>query len=351
MSKNNHHLIWKNYITTNLDIISANEKIEKQVCFDKKNTAKKNNHYQKTLVNNKIDGGLHKKIKNAIKEKVYSVSQLETFADCGVKYLYKYILGIKEAEKTEDYNFSAVDLGNYFHKILYSFYKNIEKECEISDISSGSTELLHKLMELADVELKDYKDIPLFRYEIIRIKNTLKKWFEKEVEKMQNWSFSSSDFEFSFENISLNGLKIRGKIDRIEINIDRNEYIVADYKLSFRGLSNEREVMAGKSLQIPLYLLALNKVPKYSNYNPVDGVYYVINSDKKMVHSLVSKENIADLLEVALNSALDYKDKIENLNFSIIDYWNKCSKEICNFCGYNEFCRIMDIRIGLGNTN
>ena len=334
------------------DIAITGNDTDRVFGFNNNDYENSDNNYERILENNVINENNFKEI---IKENVYSVSQLETFAGCGLKYFYNYVLNVKDEDETEDYTFSSLDAGNYFHKILYNFYKSLKKEEGNDENNSNeinplieNDKLLEKLLAIADNELKNFKEIDVFRYEVERIKKTLVDWFTNEKEKLVDWDFSSDDFEFKFENVEINGLKIRGIIDRIEVNADKNEVLVADYKLSLNGVKKEKDVLAGKSLQVPLYLLALKELEKYKNYNPADGVYYVLNSKKGMVHKLVAKHKIEELLEVALEKAIEYKNKIERLEFPILNYWENDSKKVCKYCNYNQFCRIMDVKRGLG---
>jgi ATP-dependent helicase/DNAse subunit B len=335
-------IIWNNYITTNLEILSRTD-------LGKDNG---NNRYLAILKCNNLDINEHKNITEALKDNVYSVSQLETYADCGLKYFYKYLLKIKEPIKTEAHYFSALDLGNYYHKILQEFYENIRIKYNITDIKECNSELFDELMAIADNHLKNYNEMPLFVYEIAKIKHTFRWWFEKEIEKQnQNggWRFNSLAFElkFGYDNnaieikVGKDTLKIKGSIDRVEINADTGEYIIADYKLTMNGVKKESDITDGKALQLPLYLLSLHNIPEYSNYKPYNGVYYVLNTDKEMVNWLIKKGEI-DILNVALDKAIEYKNKIEKLCFQPINYNIKKNLLLCNYCPYKQFCRIND---------
>ncbi len=340
--KDDNDLEWNNYLTTNLEIMAS-----------KKQADNNENKYKKALQHSNINKNEHREIASSISNNVYSASQLEIYASCGLKYFYKYLLNIDEDNKQDDYQFTFIEVGNYYHKILYDYYKTIKEKYNVSDIKDDSLEsdyneeiqpqarptkdeLFNELMNIADKYLKNYEGIPLFKYEIEKIKHTLQEWFNNEIEKNNDWKYSPVDFELAF-NVDINGLKLRGTIDRIEINKDTKEYIVADYKTSKGQVRTESDINKGTTFQIPLYLLALKQLEKYKDYSPVNGVYYVFNSDK-MVHPLIKKQDKNELLDSVLNNVIDCKNAIENLRFPI-----KETKENCNKCSYYPICHINDM--------
>ena len=319
---------WSNYITTNLDIIASKKLIN--------NENKYANKYKETLQISNINKAEHNELANDIKNNVYSGSQLEMYADCGLKYFYKYIINVKADEKQDDYQFTAPEIGNYFHKILCDYYKIIKEKYNINDIQENNSELLDELMNTADKHLKNYKENLAFKYELDKIKRTLAEWFNNEIEKNSDWNYTPVDFEFGF-NVDIDGLKLKGSIDRIEINEDAKEYIVADYKTSEGQIRSEADINKGTTFQLPLYLLALKQLEKYKDYEPANGIYYVLNSEK-MVRPLIKNQPTNELLNAALNNAMACKNAIEDLHFPIADTKSNCSK-----CGYWRICRINDM--------
>lgn len=319
--------MWSNYITTNLDIIASKKSIDNN-----------GNKYKETLQDSNISKEEHTEIASSIKNNIYSGSQLEIYADCGLKYFYKYLMNVKVDDKQDDYEFTAPEIGNYYHKILCDYYKTIKEKYNINDIKENNSKLLNELMYITNKHLKNYKEVPLFKYEVAKIKNTLQEWFNNEIKKNTDWDYTSVDFEFEF-NVDINGLKLKGIIDRIEINEDTKEYIVADYKTSKGQVKSETDINKGITFQIPLYLLALKQLDKYKDYVPVNGVYYVLNADE-MVHHLIKKQSKDELLDAVLNNAINYKDAIEDLYFPI-----KTTKEKCNKCCYYRICRINDMSL------
>lgn len=82
---------------------------------------------------------------NLIKTSEISRSFLETYLKCGVKFYFKYLLKLKEAEKI---GLKPVDIGNFIHE----FFENIFKELEGKEILIESfyreDEILDKLENL-----------------------------------------------------------------------------------------------------------------------------------------------------------------------------------------------------------
>jgi ATP-dependent helicase/nuclease subunit B len=61
---------------------------------------------------------------DALKEKEYSISQLETYAKCPYRYFAQRILMLKEVEEPTE-EIEAIEMGSILHKILYEFYKEL----------------------------------------------------------------------------------------------------------------------------------------------------------------------------------------------------------------------------------
>ncbi|MPM91414.1 ATP-dependent helicase/deoxyribonuclease subunit B [bioreactor metagenome] len=213
-------------------------------------------------------------------------------------------------------------------------------------------------------------EFPLFKYEkakLIGDNGILKSWINNEMDKInnENWKFYPTLFEYNFEfeytfdetiqsdnetnEKTANGIKIDGKIDRIEISEDGTYFVVADYKLKPTGINTINDMKNGKSLQIPIYLLALKQQEKFNSISPYGGIYYILVDDKTKptycywsVVTDVGKDNtknikntinIDELLNESLNFAIEYKNRICSFSF------NSSKNKYCNSCNYKNICR------------
>ena len=325
-----------------------------------------------------------------------SVSELEEYAKCPYRYFLKYILKLKEPEDT-DISISPIEIGNIMHRILFEFYTGIANEqLESGNMISyrpaadklpvimpvaldpGAFKYYEsKLLRLAQSHLEQIKfDHPLFKIDEEIITGVggkgglLRIWLKAELERINSgWQSSPALFEFAFGMrsynkldspvISLDGLKIKGKIDRIELNTNENVFIISDYKLSGGSLPGLSQVQAGKSFQIPLYLLVAEKIFKESynlEFEPAGGIYYIFRTKKQAAShfktlltpknyqistSVQNRSAIKDYdqlmttLETSLLSAKLIIEKIGNGQFDVTP-----DKDACIYCKLASICRI-----------
>lgn len=82
--------------------------------------------------------------------------------------------------------------------------------------------------------------------------------------------------ESTDDMLNFGGVRLRGRIDRIDWAGDRDLAIVIDYKSS-RTVTSQRHFEQNKEIQIPLYMMAL----KIFGLNPIAGEYYAVRGEKR----------------------------------------------------------------------
>lgn len=267
------------------------------------------------------------KIDNNLAEKIYpsrdiSVSRLESFSRCPFSYFMNY--GIK-AEKRPILEFSPMDFGNYFHKIVEKFSKNIEKEKiswkeidktyivkEVEKIGSEISESRENYILNSSDRLKNIKT---------RLNSIAVDTLDATVKQVARGDFHPENFELSFgKNSDLppisfrldDGKKInlRGKIDRLDLFRDGDEkYIsIVDYKSSKNNLDFNK-IYAGLQLQLFVYMRAAQNIDKkavpsamfYSSFeSPV--LKLISSNEYKKIDEESHNENI--LKESKLNGVV-----------------------------------------------
>ena len=156
------------------------------------------------------------------------------------------------------------------------------------------------------------------------------------------------------EPIKLDGAKLRGKIDRIEINEKLKSFNVVDYKLSgskpsFNDLKN------GISLQLPVYLYAAGELLKRKygiDYSPNEIFIYSLkySSDdfgKKPVKSKGGKgdeiQSVDQLIRKSIEYIGTYIGSISGGKFNLSTLEDRDAK-VCRFCKLRTVCRIDDVK-------
>ncbi len=307
----------------------------------------------------------------------FSISQLETFAKCPFKYFTERILKLEPiGEPTEEAE--PIELGNVLHAILYEFYsKVVEKKMVIGELGSKEfTNLKNILFEIAEEKINKLNlNSPLAFFEKEKIlgidgqkeNSILYKFLQKEVSSQTD--FIPSLFEFNFGNIltdtqkqviaplNIGELKLRGKVDRIDINENRNLFNIIDYKLKGRK-PTIADLIDGLSLQLPVYLMA----GKHILDSITNDTY---NGHKMMIYSLDYKEgnfgpsqiNLSrkrnlntdqiqvmndNLIKETKEKLIYYHQRIQKGKFNLSELEDR-EEKVCRYCDFRSFCRVKEV--------
>jgi ATP-dependent helicase/nuclease subunit B len=317
-----------------------------------------------------------------LKFKAFSISQLETYAQCPYKYMAERILKLKPVqEPTED--IEALEMGSLLHKILFKFYQQIrEKGIILAEASGDQFEFVQKLMfEIAEKIVDDANfRSPLAFYEKEKVlgingdkKNSiLYKFLQEEANNKDG--FIPEFFEFNFggkENnnksgkaapgVEIDSISVVGKIDRIDLDRKNMNYKVVDYKLSGKKPSVP-DLQHGLSLQLPLYLYAAKEIINagFGNTNeeknPAGAEIYSLKfSDKDFGPQLVKLlpprakyseeqliESYKEMINICLAAIKNYVNAISEGKFNLSTLDDRENK-VCRFCSFRPVCRIQEI--------
>jgi len=369
------------------------------------NTKSNIKNYIRTKLNSKNDSvtidktSLSEEIKKQLAEissGAFSISSLEEYADCPYKYFLNHILKLSVDPELE-LAITPIEMGNILHKTLYLFYSMLsaewlENEPDIRlDKMTGQLlppivpvrlnpenkkEYLDNILSIAENLINEIEfEHPLFDFDKRTIMGNgvksglLELWLDNELKRIKNgWGTEPVLFEFgyglkslnnySLDVIDLDGLKIKGKIDRVEKLTNSDEFIIADYKLSSNLKATTKLIKDGKIFQLPLYMMAMKKIlyDKYNlNWNPAGGFYYFFQTkmdkgkaaDSKALlitpngdvsrffngtkSTLGNGESLEDVLANNLLAAKEIVEKISEGNFDI-----KPEKNACTYCDYKS---------------
>jgi len=286
-------------------------------------------------------------------EHIFSVTELELYISCPIRYYLSRILGLKPDRLSYD-GLDSLERGNIIHEILANFYISLKQK-------TGKTKFLKEELEENRILMgKTVENAFLKRADLFRRlhpvilgseKRFIQRWMnyfvEIEASFFEDSSYQPYLLEITFGNtpyqplkISSDGntIKVGGRIDRIDISRDENVSYsrVIDYKTGKNPAYSEIE--KGTNLQIPLYIKAVNEnilpeIPAKS------GLYYNIRNaqyDKKSKNlkgcTNIDKE-IDFIIETAINNAVQSALSIRNGLFPAPA--EKCSE----YCEWRSLCR------------
>ena len=246
--------------------------------------------------------------KQPLKINYLTYSNLQMFDICPLHYMAKVILNIPTPIA------SVQSFGISLHNTLYKFYKQAEEKTQ------PSLEELKKILK--DEWISDgYQNKNHEKERFEQALTILDKFYKTECNPIVKPLAIELPFSFTLKN----GIKVYGKIDRIDKKGNGIEII--DYKT---GEDNKKADKAHK-LQLEIYALAATKVKdKILNRKPEDitlTLYFLEGNTRK---TMTFKKQELEELE---NDLIEKIKEIENSNF-------KCSGNVlCLNCEYKMLCQ------------
>ena len=264
-------------------------------------------------------------INKKISERPYSVTDFDILKDCPRRFLFERVYRIGKLEKDYEDRF-YLDLGEKYHRVLEKYFK---KEDDFNEET-----LLKIILEVEN--LGDFDDLSfLEKVSVLNSQRILGDYIKKDLEGQAKYGYKPAYFEEGFET-EIVGLKIRGRIDRIDALGD-NE-ILMDYKRS--SVKKKKEIEELKSFQMPLYAIGRKKLGKnismaaYGSVKRGEVSIVIKNSD------ILPKDDKGQyyFTEDDLNDLLNkFEDEIESLASSIRSGDYESSSD-CKNCDYLEIC-------------
>ncbi|MCF6466795.1 PD-(D/E)XK nuclease family protein [Clostridium sp. Cult2] len=306
------------------------------------------------------DENIIEDIMNIHKDKIYSISYLESYGRCPYYFLLNNILNVEEMER-EFQDFTPLDRGVINHEVLKEYYYNYRKEIQghiegkslfnIDKTNDYIVAKVEKKMKSLGIDLNS----KLCHLRIENNANRILEFIKSDLDRLTKLKKKTVpiDFEIPFGKkepfeIEIDGLKIpfTGAIDRVDKYIDEDKYIIIDYKNSDYNIRNIDHMRSGLSLQLPLYILS------QKDKSVVAAMYGIISTGEFQVKlgnveekDLVSKRNKGAITEEELEELLDttkefikfYIEGIYNGDFSVNPV--ECSP----YCIYKDICRYKEV--------
>ncbi len=249
------------------------------------------------------------------REKTYSVTDLETYANCPYQYFNSKVLVFKPEPDEEKGELTTLDRGSLIHKVVAEFYTKRRdngdppiSQCCNEDYSQAILQI-NEILDNQQALLRndEYKTLPMdnlfWSIDIDKTKAALHKWVA--AERDYALPLLPSYFEVGIgrtsgridqtlnhpEPIPIGNVKMNGKIDRIDIG--SNSFSIIDYKTG-GTIPNIQNIQEGRALQVPIYLQLVKKIldeDKNSKFNPSAGLYHKIRLDECKVELGIGKSS------------------------------------------------------------
>ncbi len=314
-----------------------------------------------------------------LKDKQYSVTQLETYAKCPYKYFAERVLHLNTLEEPAE-EMEAFELGSLLHLILYRFYSELaEKNIVLQSADDKTFAKAEKILfntaveKISDLKLNsaltfyekekilgiggDKKNSILYKFLLEERNGTdgfIPEYFEAVFGEIES---GGTDSEISNKEFLVGNVNLRGKIDRIDINEVEKTIKIIDYKLSGKA-PTKNEILDGLSLQLPLYLYAAKELINAQikkDYKPFGSEIYSLkfnsnNFGPKLIKISRSRsdekdkivEMAEDMIKICIDSIKKYVDEIASGKFNLSELEDRENK-VCRYCNFRSICRIQEV--------
>jgi ATP-dependent helicase/DNAse subunit B len=314
----------------------------------------------------------------------HSASGLSLYGNCAYRFFGQRVLKL-EPRGEAALDLQAIDAGKLLHDILRRFFEQHRRQ-NLNELDRAS--LQEELRTLADRVFDEHERVvPPLNKQIWEIDREIRKilldqvlLYELEIqEKAAAEGVVPAYFEVAFGGMRSNArdpdstelpleltrstfvgeemIKISGQIDRVDVSRDKT-LIAYDYKLS-TGASKE-DIKSGRSLQLPIYLEALEKLI-LPDHQIAGGGYYVIRGANerrnKGLHrasalqysnisaragSVISDDEWQQIRAGVIAKIWDFLDNMKTGKFTVEP---SEKKKTCRFCDFAAVCRYDRYRI------
>lgn len=334
------------------------------------------------------EGFIYEKLNESVKRKlelfrnnVFSVSQLESYGKCPFQYFAARVLQLKVLEEPEE-GLTPLERGGIIHEILFEFYldrreKNLPPlfECSQEQFAQALNDLISiaqkKLdaLNIPDVLWHIDKEMVLggrgrkgmlqafLEHERERKLEVVPKYFEASFGPRVSGRKLSDPLWQSEEPIIAGSVKLRGKVDRIEIG--KESFTIVDYKTG-KKTPKLKEIELGMSLQLPIYLYAVERILAErvgKSFKAAAGIYYKLQGAKeelglgndefngkafrstKRSHQLMSNDDeLNKVIQQAIQFVNSYVQGITKGDFPLTT--PEKAKRVCRYCNFQRVCRV-----------
>ncbi|CAN5781818.1 hypothetical protein BH20ACT14_BH20ACT14_02370 [soil metagenome] len=241
---------------------------------------------------------------------VFSATELERFADCSSAWLVERVIDPKTIDAEPD----PMLRGQVVHTTLNRFYAALPRELDSERVTPENLDAALALVRTClDAALESGVRLDMTELQAAELRQTLIADLDGFLrdEATSEMTFVPRRLEVAFgseraapelqRGLDLgDGLRLSGKIDRIDIDPYSTRGIVQDYK-SGKGAHSARDIDRDLRLQIPLYVLALRDLV---GVEPLGGIYRAL-SGKRLTRGMLRESAREDLPGFAKDDYLD----------------------------------------------
>ncbi|HEX5703925.1 MAG TPA: PD-(D/E)XK nuclease family protein [Pyrinomonadaceae bacterium] len=316
-------------------------------------------------------------------EYVYSASGLSAYGNCAFKFFGARVLRL-EPRNEAALDLTAIDAGKLLHDVLRRFFEKHRKQY----LPSLDREVLRaEINAVADEVFKEHEQlVPPLNERIWKIDCEIRKLILEQVllhdlrlqERTQARGMLPTYFELAFGRPSQasdpssksdylkiprpgdgssEAASIQGQIDRVDVSESCGSVVAYDYKSSVGA--KHRDMSAGRQLQIPIYLAALEQL-FLPSFELAGGGYYRLRGRGQRLNEGLYRKMLSDCTNVTSRIAMvddiewqRIRSEVSRRVWQFIDGMRAGDfrvrpsegKKTCKFCDHSAICRYDAYRI------
>jgi len=321
------------------------------------------------------------------RNRVLSVSQLESYAGCPFRFFSRSLLRLREREEYDE-AMTPVEKGALIHDVMYEFFSERRKmnapplkganeaefESAVSDLVAIAARKMESL-DIPDVFWDMEKELILgngpsgdgllrrfLEYERGREDAMVPGYFEVSFGGVSGTSGGTDGILSRPAPVSFGGALLRGRIDRVDTG--DGFFAVMDYKTG-RDVSGLGDIRSGLSLQLPAYLFAAGELLRdagRADLLPAGGFYYRLRDEVELKPAIAveefrgrvfpsgsrSRQMVADekeLQAVIAESARAVGAVLDGITGGRFPLTRpELVRQLCGTCGFRTVCRIQSLK-------
>jgi ATP-dependent helicase/DNAse subunit B len=220
----------------------------------------------------------------------WTASKFETYLQCPMQYFYQYILNLDVESNDQDaLRVGADQKGQWIHRFLEKCVRfGLEHhwfDGNLKQVESQEVESIYDQISQEFSESNSRSENIFWKNESLQLKFRMVQILKRILEDQQwvPWKVEVPfDEQGQFVNFPLhNGktIRLRGKIDRIDISRDQKNLRVVDYKSGQLSNYPEKDIQEGKKIQLHVYAWICKH--NYPDKDVESARYEFIDQDKK----------------------------------------------------------------------
>jgi ATP-dependent helicase/DNAse subunit B len=236
-----------------------------------------------------------------LKAHVFTATDLENYRLCPYRFYASAYLKLKPEDPFE-VELKPSEIGSLVHRVLERLLRGeVSREKasafldnELTSLEAPRPHLSKPLLELQRARLQRMLDgfVGDFEREGLEDLGWKPRFFE--------WEFGNSTPPLVLKDADGLPVSFRGRIDRIDVNEAKKQFLVIDYKTGSTKITGN-QIKSGEALQLPLYLLAVRNL-LLKGYEPAGAVYHQL-SDMTKKDGLLHGERVPSFLGVGPRSS------------------------------------------------